>query len=895
MPTPRVRPKPDAAVASDWLLRLAAPLVPYDIRREWLREWRAELAFAAAQAARRGRPMPASVTFRAAGAIPHAVWLRWDQWGVDMIWQDLKHAVRALRAKPGFTFVTLLTLALGIGGTAAIFGAVNAVLLRPLPYPDSERLVQVFKTTVKQPDRVGGTVSPPDFVDWRRHASAFSELAALVEVEYPLTGSGAAEQVRGAGVTGGFFTVLGTPALLGRTLTTGDDPIGSRDVVVLSHALWTRRFGADRNLIGRQLAIDGVSREVVGVMPAGFEYPLQSEFWLPLRFTPVDLETQRGAHYIEVVGRLKTGTSIEEARTGMRAIAERLAQEFPRTNRDSSASVHPLRDAMVGDVRESLFVLLGAVGLVLLIVCVNVASLVLIRAVGRGREMAVRVAMGANRVTLIRGLIVESLVLGVAGGAAGLVLASWATTMIRSLDPSIGIPLLDHTRLDYTVVAFTLGVSVLAAVLFGTLPAWQATTIGDLVKRIREEGGSTTSDPRRLRLRSGLIVAETTLAVVLLVGAGLLARSFERLLSVDLGFTTEGIQTFSVSLPEGRYSTPSQRAEFVEQLVSRVAQQPGVERAGAIFGLPLTNFRYGITTATLDGVTLSDEEQDRLILQVRVVTPNYFATMGIPVVRGRAFTAADRTGGQLVAVLNQVAAARLWPDTDALGHQLEIGTRLGQGGARAGGTVVGIAGDVHDHGPAARVAPTLYLAHGQFPVDSVTVVARGGGDPAGLVEPMRSVLRQLDADVPMFRVRSMAQIAANAVAQPRLYLVLIACFATTAMLLSAIGLYGVMAFAVGQRTREIGIRLALGARRGEVLGMVMRQAGALAVTGVAAGLVTAALASRVLRAQLFEVAPTDLATYVAVGLGLLLVAFVASWIPARRAARVDPLTALRHD
>jgi putative ABC transport system permease protein len=879
----------------DVLLRAGAPLVPHDIRREWLREWRAELAFADAQAARQGRRLPASALWRAAGAIAHAIWLRWDQWRVDMIWQDLRHAIRALRAKPSFTLVTLLTLAIGIGGTAAIFGAVNAVLLRPLPYPDSGRLVQVFKTVVNRPDRIGGTASPPDFVDWRRESTAFTELAALVEDEYPLTGTGAAEQIRGASVTGGFFAVLGTPALLGRVITPDDDPMGSRDVVVLGHGIWTRRFGANPAIIGQQLQVDGVAREVIGVMPAGFEYPLQSEMWLPLRFSQKDLETQRGAHYLDVVGRLKAETSLESARANLRTIAGRLAEQFPRTNRDSTASVHSLRDALVGGVRQSLFVLLGAVGLVLLIVCVNVASLVLIRAVGRGREMAVRVAMGANRVTLVRGLIVESLVLGLVGGALGLLLASWATTVIASLDPSIGIPMLNQTRLDYTVIGFTLGVSVAAAVLFGTLPAWQATSIGDLVKRIREEGGSTTSDPKRLRLRSGLIVAETMLAVVLLVGAGLLARSFERLLSVDLGFSTTGIQTFNVSLPEVRYGTPQQRAEFIDRLVTNVARHPGVERAGAVFGLPLSNFRYAITTSTRDGITLSDEEQDRLVVQVRVVTPDYFAAMGIPIIRGRGFTAGDRMGAPPVAVLNQAAATRLWTETDALGHQMEIGTRMGQGGARAGGTIVGIAADVRDHGPSARIAPTLYLSHGQFPVNSVTVVARGPGEPSALVEPMRTMLRQLDADIPMFRVRSMEQVAANAVAQPRLYMVLLACFASTAVLLAALGLYGVMAYAVGQRTREIGIRLALGARRGEVLGMVMRHAGGLAISGIVVGLAVAALASRVLQAQLFEVATTDIATYVAVGVGLLFVAFLASWIPARRAARVDPLTALRHD
>jgi predicted permease len=477
----------------------------------------------------------------------------------------------------------------------------------------------------------------------------------------------------------------------------------------------------------------------------------------------------------------------------------------------------------------------------------------------------------------------------------GLVLASWATRLIATLDPAIGIPMLNQTRLDYTVVGFTLAVSMAAAVLFGTLPAWQATAMGDLVKRIREEGGSTTSDPKRLRVRSGLIVAETMLAVVLLVGAGLLARSFERLLSVDLGFSTAGIQTFNITLPEVRYGTPQLRAEFVERLLTTVAQHPGVERSGAVFGLPLTNFRYGITTSTRDGVTLSDEEQDHLAVQVRVVTPGYFPAMSIPVVRGRGFTAADRAGAQPVAVLNEAAAARLWPDTNPLGRHMEIGTRMGQGGPRAGGTVVGIAADVRDHGPSARVLPTLYLSYGQFPVNSLTVVAQGRGDPAALVEPMRGMLRQLDADVPMYRVRSMEQVAANAVAQPRLYMVLIASFASTAVLLAAIGLYGVMAYAVGQRTREIGIRLALGARRGEVLGMVIRHAGALAITGIALGLVAAAFASRVLRAQLFEVAPTDVATYATVAAGLLLVALVASWIPARRAARVDPLTALRHD
>ena len=879
----------------DFLIRAAAPIVPHDLRRDWLREWRAEIAYVAARSARRGRRVPWTSMGRAAGAFFHAAWLRWDRWRVEMLTQDLKHALRALRRKPSFTAVVILTLAIGIGGTTAIFGAVNAVLLRPLPYPQPDELVRVYKTPLKTPELAGGAVSPPDFTDWRRDNTVFAELAAYDGDSIAITGEGAAEVVRIGEVTGGFFTVLGSPPMLGRAITTADDPMGSRNVVVLGHALWARRYGSNPGIVGRQIVLDSVPHEVIGVMPRGIEYPLRSELWIPLRFTARDLETQRGAHYIQVLGRLKPGVSVDAARADMRTIAARLAQDFPRTNRDSTAWVDPLRDSLVSSVRQSLFVLLGAVGLVLLIVCVNVASLVLVRGVGRGRELAVRMAVGAGRFSLFRGLLVESLVLGVAGGAAGLVLAYWATAAIASLDPSIGVPLLNQTRLDLVVIGFALAVAVLAAVLFGTMPAWQVTSIADVAARIREEGGSTTHDPKRQRTRSFLIIAETTLAVVLLVGAGLLTRSFARLLSVDLGFSAAGVQTASIGLPDSKYPQPAQRKEFVDTLLARITQRSDVESAAVVFGLPLTNFRFGISTSTRDGVTLSDDEQDRLTLQVRIVTPDYFKTMQIGIRKGRGFTDGDRMGTQPVAMLNESAAARVFPGVEPLGHSLDIGTRFGMGGARAGGTVVGLVADVLDWGPASKAPPTLYLAHGQWPVDSLSIVARSRAEPMALVEPVRAILRELDPDVPMFAVRSMPQIQDIAVAQPRLYLVLILSFALTAMLLSAIGLYGVLAYAVGQRTREIGIRLALGAKRGEVLRMVMAHAGRLAVTGVAIGLVAAVLASRLLRAQLFEIAPTDTLTYVAVAAGLLLVSLVASWIPARRAARIDPLAALRHD
>jgi putative ABC transport system permease protein len=477
-----------------------------------------------------------------------------------------------------------------------------------------------------------------------------------------------------------------------------------------------------------------------------------------------------------------------------------------------------------------------------------------------------------------------------------LLLAYWATGAIAALDTSVGVPMINQTRLDATVIGFTLLVSVLASVLFGTMPAWQATSVGDVIARFREEGGSTTGDPKRQRIRSTLIVAETMLAVVLLVGAGLLARSFSRLLAVDLGFEPASVQTFRVTLPDSRYAQPLQRQEFFATLIERIAAHPNVASAGANFFLPLTRSRYGISTSSIDGRRLSDDEQDALTLQIRIVSPDYFRTMSIPIVRGHGFTDSDRMGTTPVAMVSESAARKVWPDVDPLGHEIRIGTRFGLGGEQAGGAIVGVVGDVREHGPASPSPPTLYLAHAQWPVDFMTIVAQArGGDPAALIEPARAMLRELDADVPMFAVRSMPQIVSNAVAQPRLYMVLIVCFAGTAMLLAAIGLYGVLAYAVGQRTREIGIRLALGARRSEVLGMVLSQAGRLVIVGVVLGLFVALLASRLLQAQLFEIAPSDITTYLAVAIGLVAVSMLASWIPARRAARIDPMTALRQD
>lgn len=812
-----------------------------------------------------------------------------------MLLQDIKYAIRSLVKRPGFATMTVLTLAIGIGANAAIFSAVRAVLLRPLPFPSPEQLVQVSSTSARAPERAGGTASPPDFTDWRQGSTSFVDLSAINDSAYALTGLGAAEQISGANVTGDFFNVLAVAPIYGRTLLPEDDAIGGPNVAVLGHGLWTRRFGSDPQAVGRMVTIDGSEYRIVGIMPRGFAYPLHSELWLPQRFTTNDLTTQRGAHYLDVIGRLKSGVPLEQAREEMRGVGIRLAEAYPNSNRNSRISVHEMRSALVGEVRTAMLLLLGAVGFVLLIVCVNVANLVLTRALGRTREMAVRMALGAGRVRLVRGVLVESLMLALGGGIAGLVLAMWASQGISALERGLGIPLLDETRVDGVVVAFTMGVSLVAAILFGSLPAWHTSSIGDVAGRIREESGTATGDRHRHRLRGMLIVAETALAVVLLVGAGLLLRSFLQLSSVELGFDPVRVQTFNISLPDAKYQTPAERAAFVDTLVSRAASQPGVEAAGAIFGLPLTNFGYTISMSTLDGRRLQNDEQEAQSLQVRVVTPDYFRSMAIPIVRGRTFTSSERIGAVPAVLINETAATRLWPTENALGHEFTLGTRMGQGGASAGGTIIGVVRDVHDFGPVQAVRPTVYLAHAQFPMGFMTVTVRAGGEPATLVEPLRGLVAELDADLPIFRVRTMDQIAADAVAQPRVYLLLLSLFAGTAVLLAALGIYGVLMHAVAQRTREIGIRLALGAGRGEVVGMIVRQAVVLAVAGLGIGLALAFGASRLMRGLLFGIEPSDAMTYAMVVTGLFGVAILASYLPARRASKIDPVRALRYE
>jgi putative ABC transport system permease protein len=806
---------------------------------------------------------------------------------MDTLLQDIRYAARRLAHSPGFTALAVVVLALGIGGTATAFGVVDAVLLRPLAYPDAGALVRVFSTR-------GGdsrwTASPPDFRDWQSRNRSFIHLAATNSGSFALTGEGAAEQLPGAQATGDLFTVLGVAPLLGRTLTPADDAFGGLDVAVLGFGLWRDRFGGDPKVLGRQIRLDGRSYTVIGVMPAGFDYPDGAELWLPLRFSAADLVTQRGAHYLDVVGRLRPGVAVAAADRDIGTVAGQLAQTYPHSNAAWGATATSLRDAMVGDVRTPLLIVLVAVGLVLLIACTNVAGLLIVRGLSREREVAIRTALGAHRGRLIRGLLTESAVLAVLGGVGGTLLALWGTATIAHVSGA-NIPLLDETRLGGGVFGFIGLVTGLTVLIFGILPAWQTAGAAGLGERLRAGSRGTTG--ARIRTRNILVMTQTALAVLLLVGAGLLVRSFARLRAVDPGFDPRHVLSFGVSLPDGAYPRPGQSALFYRQLAERLQGLPGVRSAGAVFGLPLTGFGYSISASAIDGRTLPDEEQEAKSVQIRVVTPGYFATLGVPVRRGRGIVPADRPGAPPVIVVNQAAARLLWPGQEPLGHHLTVGTRLGVSEDQAGGEVVGMIGDLKERGLGRAASPTIYLAHAQFPVGSMSVAVRTTEDPLALIPAARAALAATDPNVPWFRVRSMEQLVSASVAQPRLYALLLAVFALVAVALAGVGLYGVLAQTVVQRSRELGVRMALGATGGNVVGLVVGQAARLAAAGVVVGLLAGLAGARLLTSMLFGVQPRDPATFAAVGLGLFGVALVATFVPARRASRVDPMEALR--
>ena len=802
----------------------------------------------------------------------------------DELRQDIRFSFRQLARNSGFTAIALITLALGIGANTAIFSVVRGVLLRELPYVEPTRLIRVFSTS----EGYQKSVSPADFNDWRNQTKTFSAMAASDVSTVNLTGSGAAERFTQARVSANMFQLLGVRPALGRAFAPGEDAESAPRVVILSDGLWRTRFGADPRLVGKQITLDGYATEVVGVAPPDMRYPSPVDMWLTTRFRPRDLlDASRGARWLDVIGRLAPRVTPEQARAEMAAIARRLELQDPRHNTGHSTRLVGLRDEIVGGVRPALIILLVAVGFVLLIACANVASLLLGRTAARESELAVRTALGAGRGRLVRQLLTESVCLAMIGGILGLGLAIWGTRLVVALAPQ-DIPRLYDIRVDTPVLLFTLGATAVAALLFGSIPALHAAT-GQLALTLREGNRGSRSRPGSARVRGALVVAEITLALMLLAGAGLLLKSFARLREVDPGFQPARVATFTVTLSPVKYEKLDQQRAFGAALLAKVRAIPGVDSVGLTFGLPLSDAGF-VLSFDVAGRPAPPPNAEP-VAHVRVASAGYFGVMGIPVTRGRTFTDADRVGASRALVISEETARRFFAGEDPIGKRIQFGwTREGE---RLAGEIVGVVGDVRQGSLSEELAPHVYASFEQWPLDELTVVMRTRTDPALTLRAAYGVVQSLDRDLPVYDALTLESMVNRSLGQPRFYLLLLAVFAVLAVVLAAVGIYGVMAYSVQQRTREIGIRMALGASADRVVSMVVGRGLMLAVLGVALGTAGAYAVTRVLRGLLYGVSERDPLTFAGVAVLLGVVALVASWIPARRAARVDPLVAMR--
>jgi Acidobacterial duplicated orphan permease len=813
----------------------------------------------------------------------------------------MRYGARMLLKQPGFTLIAMLTLSLGVGANTAIFSVINAVLLRPLPYPESERLALYNE---RSPQMDGMSISWPNYTDWRAQQRVFEEMAVFNRGDYNLTGAGEPERIQAGQVTASLFTTLRAHASLGRVFTADEDKPGGPPVVVLSYGLWQRRFAGDLQIVGKTLNFNDRRYTVIGVMPQGFRFPSRVEMWVPVgQLSDQPSWKQRGNHPgLYGVARLKPGATIEQARADMDNIAAGLEKLYPGSNQDNRVRIMPLIENYVRDVRRALWVLFGAVGFVLLIACANIANLLLARATTRSKELAVRAALGAGRWRIVRQLLTESLLLAVMGGALGLLLATWGVDLILKTSPD-AIPRAQEIGMDNRVFIFTMAVSVLTGLVFGLIPAWQASKV-DAYETLKEAGRGNSG--RRQWVRSSLVVTEVAAALVLLVGAGLLIRSFYRLHQVNPGFSYERLWSANIMLPEKKYST-EQRIEFWRRLTERLRAVPGVEAAAVSSGLPLGNNGWQ-TSFTIEGRPAPPPGQTPL-MEACLVSSDYFRAMSIPLRAGRYFTEQDThrppTGplpsdlgeegryyfGLNAIVIDEEFASRHWPNEDAVGKRV----RLGGGDPNAPlATVIGVVGRVKMESLSGGSNYVQGYFHSlQLPSRGMTAVIKSSVEPAGLTAAVRSQVAALDSSQPIYNIRTMEQIRDESVAAQKLNLTLLILFASVALVLALVGIYGVMSYAVTQRTHEIGIRVALGARGPDVLRLVVGQGMSLAGAGVVIGLAMAYGLTRLMSALLFSVKPTDLLTFTAVTVLLAVVALVACWIPARRAAKVDPMVALR--
>jgi putative ABC transport system permease protein len=807
--------------------------------------------------------------------------------------QEMRIAARSLLRTPAFAIIVVATLALGIGANTAIFGIVNAVLLRPLGYAAPERLAVLWET-MPGADAAPMFASPPNFVDWRANVRAFEGVGAFAPRETFLLLEDATVRLDGARVSAGLFEVLGVRPLTGRGLTADDDRAEAAPVALLSHRVWRDRFGADPSLVGRTLTFDDVPRTVIGIMPPGFDFPppidlegpaapRRSDVWVPFGWDYGT--TSRSAHFMTVVGRLAPDATHASAEADLRAVAANLARAYPASNADWSARVVPFEEVVMGDARLALVVLLGAVGAVLLIACVNIANLLLARSAARQKEYAVRAALGAARWPLLRQAIVESQLLALTGGAAGLLVAYATMGAIVRMAPA-NVPRLADASIDPVVIGFTALLAVVTGLLFGLAPAVRALS-PDLAQWLRQGGRSAGQDGVRVHARNALVVAEVALSLVLLVGAGLLFNSFLRLRGVDTGFSARNVATMRLNLSRQHYPETTQVVQTYAELERRIQSIPGVEAAGFSRDVPLAGDFQG-TELILEGETPAASPDDAKLTHFSIVTPGYFDAMGIPVVSGRGFRAGDAVEGAAPVVVNARSAALYFDGRDPVGQRV---TSFGDPRP-----IVGVVGDVRLESMADDPTPALYFMHadqGQY--RSLSLVVRSQLDAAGILDAVVREVHALDPRIPVYDARTLEQVVAQAVAQPRFSTALLLVFSGLALVLAAVGIYGVVSYAVGQRTRELGVRMALGARPLDALRLVLRDGMRPVAAGVAIGLVASLWLTRGLRSLLFEITPTDPATLAIVCAFLLAIAAVACWIPARRASRVDPMVALRAD
>ncbi|HYL61709.1 MAG TPA: ABC transporter permease [Candidatus Methylomirabilis sp.] len=804
---------------------------------------------------------------------------------VESLWQDVRCGFRMLRNNASFAIIAVLTLGLGIGANTAIFSVVHAVLLSPLPYDHPERIMLLLESNPSK-GFPQFAVAPPNYMDWRNTTKSFEAMASIERRAFNFTGGTEPERLTGARVGASFFSVFGAKPALGRDFVPEDDLQGTASVVVLSYGLWTRHFGSDPQIIGKSLTLDSHSYRVIGIMRSDFQFPRGIELWLPSEFTNDDLGPgARGAHYLRVVARLKPEVNLQQAQAEMEGLSKRLEQQYPRTNAGWTARVVSLNQATVGDVRRTLLILFGAVGFLLLIACANVANLLLARASARQKEFAIRYSLGAARLRIARQLLTESIVLSGIAGAFGLLLAEWAIRALRALPPS-NLPRATAIQLDWTVLGFTAGIAVLTGAIFGLAPALHITRAAP--SETLKEGGRASSAGRH-GVRSALVVLETTLALVLLVGSGLLLKSFLRLQSVDLGFQSKNILTGNVVLPSSKYSTPEQRVQFYQQVADRMQSVPGVGHFALASGDPIEGENYSFAFATKELEALAPADQPSA--GYYMVSPSYFKTLGIPLLAGRTFTREDSANSPPVAIISQMVARRFFPDRNPIGQQIFIGA----GPGKVWREIVGVVGDVKDEDPGEEGSLTLYAPFTQMAWDSMTLFLRADGDVSQMAGTMRSAVMAVDKDQPVADLATGDELMSRAVAQPQLRTLLLGLFAGLALVLASLGIYGVMSSAVAQRTQEIGVRMALGAERRSVLQMVLGQGLRLTLAGIVLGTAGAIGLTGLMKSLLFHVKPTDPATFVAVTLFLLAVALLAIYIPARRATHVDPVVALRYE